>query len=280
MDLKGLLELLHQSMVYIRTRWKLRTAYRVSFLLDMLDIFIGVVTYFVLGNWLSGPASETIKIYGENYASFLIVGMIVNQFFRASYEVFYWALSSKYWSNELTLLLLSPRGIEAMIIEAVLVTYMDISLYAFLIFLFGFVVLGTPYSPNANPLLLILVFTLSIVSILSLSLVSASMFFILNAKQGLEPISWLVSMLTPFLAGTYYPPEILPQPLQQVAWLLPQTHGLASLRKIVLKGCGFYEILQSVAYLAAFSIVAVCLGRLLFKRALKKALKEGDMPHW
>ncbi len=274
------LHLVYQVAVYVHTRWKIRTAYRLSFVLDMLDIFFGVAAYFMLGSWLTSYAGQYLAEYGENYASFLIIGMIANQYFRASYELFYLMVSSKYWTNELTLFLMSKRGSLAMILETLAVVYIDTTLYALLVFFFGFVVIGAPLAPRVDYLLLAVVMLLSVAAILSVSLVSASMFFLLDAKQGLEPVSWVVSMLTPFLAGVYYPLEVLPESLQPLAWCLPQSHGLAAIRKVALKGAGLSDIFDHVVFLSLFTLVVALVGTALYKYSLRRALKIGDLPHW
>ena len=167
-----------------------------------------------------------------------------------------------------------------MMLETMAVVYFDVTFYSALVFVYGFLILKAPLASNINYLLLILVIILAVAAVLSTSLISASMFFLLNAKEGIEPVSWIISMLTPFLSGVYYPPEILPKALQYIAWLLPQTHGLAAIREVALKGATLMEISDHVIFLILYTLFFTIIGYLLYKYSLKRALKTGDLPHW
>jgi ABC-2 type transport system permease protein len=58
-----------------------------------------------------------------------------------------------------------------------------------------------------------------------MGLISASMFYLFDFKQQNEPVRFIVEqVLVAVVAGTYYPPTVLPQPFQWIAAVLPQTY--------------------------------------------------------
>jgi ABC-type multidrug transport system permease subunit len=52
------------------------------------------------------------------------------------------------------------------------------------------------------------------------------MITILGAWKGIEPVRWLVGVLTELVSSVYFPVEVLPEQLQAVSQLLPQTYAM------------------------------------------------------
>ena len=108
------------------------------------------------------------------------------------------------------------------------------------------------------------------------------MFFLLNAKGEVEPISWIVTTISGVFAGVYFPVSQLPSQLQLISRALPQTYGLEGIRKIIFDGYGIdnFEIQMILLYLLIFILILFPLGFYIFKYGIKKAEKEGTLARW
>ena len=82
-------------------------------------------------------------------------------------------------------------------------------------------------------------------------------------------VATLSSMLpTLLLSGFVFPIANMPPVLKAVAYVLPATHYVASLRAILLRGNGFPEIALHLGALAAFAAAMVAVSTARFRRRL------------
>jgi ABC-2 type transport system permease protein len=118
--------------------------------------------------------------------------------------------------------------------------------------------------------------------VLILSIISFSGFGILSAavvlvvKKG-DPIAWLFGGASSLLAGVYYPISVLPDWLTPLSRILPMTYALDAMRLAMLKGYSLYEVRFDVLVLFGFAIILTPLAFLVFRKALKRAKKEGSL---
>jgi hypothetical protein len=64
---------------------------------------------------------------------------------------------------------------------------------------------GVDFSPTASPMLAALLFVIFVAACLGLGLAGASTFFLLEVKEGSEPISWTTTLMARVVSGVYYP---------------------------------------------------------------------------
>lgn len=121
-----------------------------------------------------------------------------------------------------------------------------------------------------------LVLALTVASFAGLGAISAE--FTLLFKRG-DPVSGLVGGLSRFLGGVYFPVAIFPGWLQKVSYLLPLTHSLEAMRLALLKGASVSALRTHLAVLALFAVVLTVSGLAFFRMALRKAMKDGSLPH-
>ena len=74
--------------------------------------------------------------------------------------------------------------------------------------------------------------------------------------------------------------EALPGGLKKFALLIPMTHALEGLRKTLLVGAGWREVLPQMTALAIFSLVMWPVGVVTFGSALRRAKAEGTLGHY
>jgi len=118
---------------------------------------------------------------------------------------------------------------------------------------------------------------LTILAFSGIGLLSAA--FITVLKQG-SPISWVIGTASGLLGGVFYPVTVLPSWLQSYAYLLPITHALEAIRKVLLKGATFSAIYNEILALSIFVMLLFPLGLFAFSYGLKLARKEGSLIHY
>jgi ABC-type multidrug transport system permease subunit len=89
-----------------------------------------------------------------------------------------------------------------------------------------------------------------------------------KSQEQYMAISALISFPVIFLAGVFSPIQTLPQFLQGVTTILPTTYAADALRGVMIKGFELSLVANDLVALLVFSIVAISLSVVLFKREL------------
>ncbi len=81
---------------------------------------------------------------------------------------------------------------------------------------------------------------------------------ILRVGQGAESVAWLAIFLIAPVSAIYYPVEVLPLPLQWVAWALPTAPTFEGMRAILLDGTFRADLLVHALLLNAIYLAIGC----------------------
>ncbi len=95
-----------------------------------------------------------------------------------------------------------------------------------------------------------------------------------------NPFSWIFGTTSGLLGGVVFPIAILPSWIRWASYLLPVTYSLDGMRKSLLAGAEFSEILPAVGALAAFNVVLLPLSLWAFRLAIRKAKRDGTLTHY
>ncbi len=134
------------------------------------------------------------------------------------------------------------------------------------VMILGSAIAGIP-DPFA-PLRLLRLFVVIVVT--ALALVSMMFLIMVRVTDPLLPraIFGLLNTLLFFPSGAVYPPQAFPAWLRAIAAVDPFTYSVHALKSLLLKDTGFSAISGDLLYLTVFSVVAMTLATLLFKRTL------------
>jgi ABC-2 type transport system permease protein len=102
--------------------------------------------------------------------------------------------------------------------------------------------------------------------------------FVMVFKRG-DPMAFVLGGLSAMLGGVFYPVRVLPEWLQSLAALLPITHALDGLRRVLLTGATASDpmVQRDVMVLLLFGAVATPASLLAFRAAVKLARREGTL---
>jgi len=275
----------HLFMAFFKRQMWVRYAWIEWFLpFEILNISIGLATWYYYALSFNG-AGQFFQRYG-GFVGFLIIGMALNGLLDYSLNQPYNVVWNAYESQ------LSYEGVKLSMAEYLIMAKVPFNLYLIaqlswgfiesLIRLFAYAIIGTFFlgftiSPFANYIGSFFIIMLGIIACLGIGLISASMVWLAGAWHGTEPILWFINLLVGLISGVYFPPEILPPVLRQIAYFLPQTYVLEATRLSILSGSSMELLLPYIFVLTIFCLIFLPLGTLLLKCSFKVAAKKGGL---
>ncbi|MGH9175493.1 MAG: hypothetical protein ACRD1H_14100, partial [Vicinamibacterales bacterium] len=185
-------------------------AYKSRQIMWVLDILTNSLIFFMLGRLVGSGAAELLGVYGTNYITFILIGMILNYFLVTNLADPFARVRRVYFGGTMDLYMLSPMHPHTPMLGLMGRSVFDDYPRAGFIMLFGVLFFGAEFV--FSDLWLVLLFTaITLVVAYGIGLISASTFYLLDFKQSNEPVRFIVQqVLVALVAGTYYPPTVLP----------------------------------------------------------------------
>lgn len=248
------------------------------------NLAVGVAIWFFFGSIFRG--SNILDAYGGDFMSYLILGLAVNAVLSHSLNGYYNAVSSAYTGaiesggSRITMMdyiMLARIPVTTYIIAQVADGYLEsfADLIAYLVIGLCFFKVQIKFTSNLPIALLALV--LGIIGTSGLGLISASMFWLINARASNEPIRWVLNLLTSILAGVYFPPSLLPSNIQLLSYCLPQTFTLILVRRALLTTSPWEDLAPYIGVLILFSVVLCYIGLRMFRYSLEVGKKKATI---
>ena len=104
---------------------------------------------------------------------------------------------------------------------------------------------------------------------------------ILVLKRG-EPIVFMFSVFTQFFSGVLYPLNVVPQALLPIAYFLPYTYALHTLRLSLGNGYNILNpaVLPDFAAMGLWTFISIPVGIWIFKKAIDHSRRVGSMSYY
>jgi ABC-2 type transport system permease protein len=119
----------------------------------------------------------------------------------------------------------------------------------------------------------LIVLALGISTFLGFSMIGAGILIV--TKQG-DPVTAFITILTTLFGNVLFPPQVLPQALQFIAYILPQYYFFTSIR-LVLTGATLTTVLPYILVLVLMCAIFLPLGYFIYSYCLKTARKNGTL---
>ncbi len=213
----------------------------------------------------------------EDYVGFVVIGGAMTAFWMNVL----WSMSSQlYWEKEqgnLALYIISPAPMMAILLGMAVGGLFATLLRAIAIIAVGSLIFNVSYAVSSF-WQLIAVFSLSMVALYGLGMMSASIFLLLSreawhlANLAQEPI-YLIS-------GMYFPVKNLGFWAAAAASVVPLTLGLDAMRQLVFASgptLGFLSVETEILILIILSLVFVTAARYLLAYIERLAVREGRL---
>ncbi len=247
-------------------------SYRLEFGLRLLHVAFYITGLYFLSTMIG--ENPTLDPYG-GYLPFAAIGVAVASYFQTGFDSFAKAIQREQVHGTLEALLMAPLRLPTIVIATSAWRFIWTTATSLLYVVAA--VLLYDIEIRGDPLLALALLLLTTVVFISLGVISAS--FVLVFKRG-DPVGMMLGGLSTVLGGVYYPVTAMPGWLQDIAYLLPITHGLDAIRSVLLQGAPLAQVWPQLAVLLAFAAVSIPVGLACFQYALRRAQREGTLLHY
>jgi len=235
---------------------------------DTLLPLLSVCTYVFVYRAIKAP---------EDYIGFVVVGGAMIAFWMNVL----WGMSSQlYWEKEqgnLSLYIMSPASLMAMLLGMAMGGMFSTSLRALLIIVLGSAFFHVQYAISSFAGLFA-VFVLAMVALYGLGMMTSSLYLLLSRE------AWHLSNLFQepvyLFSGFYFPIKNFSFWISAVASIIPLTLGLDAMRQLVFKSgptLGFISVPIEIIILAVLCVVFLYTSRLMLAHMEKLAIREGRL---
>jgi ABC-2 type transport system permease protein len=263
---------LRTLLAFIKRDFLIEVSYRTSFVLQFFAILFSVLIWYYITGVVNAPRT-TPGLEGVDYFAYVLVGLAFFHYLSAAMLSFAGKVRGEQMTGTLEAMLVTPASTGTIVLGSSLWDFLLTSIKVVVYLAVGRILFGITFRPEGIlPSLLIL--GLTVLAFSGIGILSAA--FILYLKRG-DPITYLVSSVSALVGGVFYPPEDMPPWLGEWSRLLPITYALRGLRRALLQGKSFSELLPDIRALVLFVAVLLPLGILAFRFAVRKAREEGSL---
>ncbi len=267
--------LLGRVRAFVVRDFQLAFSYRLEFFMRMLSILFVVTTLFFISQIFAGSFSTRFAQWRDPLAAW-ITGLAVLNYFMTGFSSLATAIRSEQAQGTLESVLMTPIGVPTLIIASSAWDFVLVTFHSFLYLFFGWFFFDVQY--RGNFLLASMFLVLTTLVLASLGILSAS--FAMVFKRG-DPFALLLGTGSAFFSGVFFPTQLLTEVggsgFANVSRLIPTTHGLDGVRRVLIQGQGFSEVREPLVTLLIFLVVLLPFSLWVFGRAVRRAKREGSL---
>ncbi len=186
------------------------------------------------------------------------------------------AIRSEQSQGTLESVLMTPIGVPTLIIASSAWDFVLVTFHSFLYLFFGWLFFGVTYQGSFLLAFMFLILTTLVLA--SLGIMSAS--FAMVFKRG-DPFALILGTGSAFFSGVFFPTQLLSEvagsAVANISRLIPTTHGLDGIRRVLIQGQGFAEVREPMMTLLLFLSILLPLSLWVFGRAVRRAKREGSL---
>jgi ABC-2 type transport system permease protein len=250
-----------------------------NFILSFVEGAVNTGIWLFIGLFLAGVADRAVAGFGGSYVAFVVIGVAFFETAQTALRSPFESVSLAFWDKRLEAYHLADHGIWAFIVGRLGWQLAYAIAVQGLVLALIIVTVGLDVAPTADLPLAIALFGLFGAGCFGIGLAGASSFFLLEVKEGAEPIGWTVTVLARIASGVYYPLTILPDWLRPLGLIVPHTYALGAIRLVLLdgRGLGDAEVRSDALALLVYATLAIALGVILLRRGIAQAERQGGL---
>jgi ABC-2 type transport system permease protein len=268
--MKRILSLLDRMKAFVIRDFQLAISYRLAFLLRVLTILIVVTIAYYISRIFVGKGN-LFSDWRDPLAAW-ITGLAVLNYFMVNFSSLANAIRTEQMQGTLESVLMTPISVPGLIVASSTLDFIEATLFSSLYLVFGAIFFDVTYEGSYLLAFLILILTTMVFA--SLGILSAS--FAMVFKRG-DPIVVLLGTSTAVFSGVFFPPQLLPEAMQNVSKILPATYGLEAIRGVLIEDNGLSEARGPILTLLMFLAVLLPISLWVFSRAVRRAKREGSL---
>jgi ABC-2 type transport system permease protein len=255
-----------------RASWYQARSYRLSLFMQVGGLLLTVVPIYFIAGALQPTMAGTVAAESEQYFSFVLVGSIALMFVSAAMATLQSTIASGISTGYFESLLMTrspvPSILAGLTSYGLLLTVIRAAVMLTAGWVLGAHVVWSQIVPGFFIIALLFVVHWGI------GLVAAALII---AFRTAGPLTQLVTTVSVFFGGVYYPVSAIPSWLGAIAQVTPLAYGLRALRQVLLRGDGLASVGLDLAMLAAMGVVTLILGAWAFGVGLRYARRAGTL---
>ncbi|MFW9981491.1 MAG: ABC transporter permease [Candidatus Thorarchaeota archaeon] len=263
--------------VFASKNIKIAFRYPANFLIWGFLPILWFAPYILMANALTGTSSSVhfTELSGFNdFISFSVIGWFVYMYLDNSI----WAIGNNFrweqFSGTLEPLFIAPVSRISILLGAAFSNTIQAVIQTLVLLFTGIILFGVTYAITAIAPTAIILF-LMVITLYGFGFMLAGLILVFKDPSVL---SELISNSTFVLSPVNYPIQALPTSVQFVAYLIPTTIGIITIREIAITGVfDLFSFLSSVGGLGVLAVFFWILGLASFKYAEKWTKQRGSM---
>ena len=241
------------------------STYKTNMVLTVLSALFGALSYAYLGS--NADMQKVLQLYDMSFTAYLLIGMAFSTYIGHALTIVQRTINP--WHLEEVLV--SPTGLGTFIIGSAAWGFIWSTIVVAIYLAVGCLAFGVALSINVAGTLVVL--GLGIGTLIGFSMIGAGILILI--KQG-DPITWLIGILTGVFGNVLFPPQVMPYPLQLIAYFVPQYHFFTAIR-LMMVGWSIPMILPEILALAGMCAVLLPSGYFIYSWCLNTARKKGTL---
>lgn len=268
--LKVFILLMRRVRAFVVRDFLLAVSYRLEFFLRVLTILLVVTTFYFVSKIFEGGATPFSQ-WRDPLAAW-ITGLAVLNYFMTGFSSLANAIRSEQMQGTLESVLLSPISVPTVVIASSAWDFVLVTFHSSLYLFFGWLFFDVQYRGSFLLAFLFLILTTLVLACLGILSASFAMVF----KRG-DPFGVLLGVGSALFSGVFFPTELLGPAFRSVSRLLPPTHGLDGIRRVLLEGQGLSQVREPLFILLICLAVLLPFSLWVFARAVRRAKREGSL---
>jgi len=260
---------------FFRRDLAIARSYRMAFVIETLEAFFGVATFYYLSRFVSTDQLTRALPPGSSYFAFALIGLAFFDYLTVSLNAFDDSIMEARQNGTLEAMLVTETPLATILVASAAYPFLALALRTVVYLAWGTLLFNFPIR-EANWLGAGAILVVSVLAFAGLGIISTS--YLLLFKRG-NPARWLILGASGLLGGTMYPVSVLPGPLRWLAQLIPVTYSLEGTRQALLEGAGFAQLWPSVRALLLFAMILLPLSGVVFAWALRQTKITGTLTH-
>lgn len=242
--------------------------YRNGLVFNLVSPVLQLATFY----YLARAVGPQFRPDGMPYVIFLIVGTGFYTFLIAGIHAFLQAIQQAQQGGTLEVLMTTSTPPAQLLFLSALSSFAGNAVQFALYVGAGMLLFAPAVKLSAFGGIAVMVLSLLIAA--AIGLIAAGLQ--ISIQKG-SAVLWLLGSCAWLMAGTLFPVNALPQPLQLLSNLLPFTHSLTGMRLAIFQGGNSIALFREIESLSLFSLVLLPLGLLFFTWTVRRARQCGTL---
>lgn len=241
----------------------------------VLSILFMTTTLFFISQIFAGRFDTPYDQWRNPFLAWITALPFLN-YFMVGFSSLANAIRSEQSQGTLESVLMTPINLPTLIISSSAWNFVLATFHSFLYLFFGWALFGVSY--RGNFLLALLFLFLTTLVLASIGILSAS--FAMVFKRG-DPFAIIIGTGSALFSGVFFPTQLLSSVAGEsfgfISRLIPTTHGIEGIRRVLIQGQGFAEVRGPALTLLMFLAVLLPFSLWVFARAVRRAKREGSL---